>query len=267
MSLIKQILEKLSYKRLKTRADQIADLYFNSNVTVYPKAMRLSDERGKKILVLTPHADDETFGAGGAIRLHIENGDEVHVVLISDNLASVKDVKGREQEIIAMRESEFSSAMSILGVKHYNMLRIPDKEFQPTDAKNDQLMALFVENQPDVLYLPSLFDNHQDHRTLNIWVEKALKTIPHEKILCRGYEVWSPLPATAVLDISSVVGIKQDAIRCYSSQLHYIQYDHHISGLNAYRAMTLADKSTYAEAFLEVAARDYISMIERYFES
>ncbi len=267
MFIISQLLEKLTYRRLKQRADQITQLWRNPLYTVYPRQINIESGPPRRVVVLTPHADDETFGAGGAIHLHCLRSDDVRILLFSDNIASVVAGQMPEEEILLHREREFSGAMNALGVSKFSSLRLSDEDFTPESVKNTILRDYLIENQPDLLYLPSLFDNHQDHRTLNLWAVSALKQIPHHTILCRGYEVWSPLPATSALNISPVIGIKQQAMRCYASQLQNIRYDHHITGLNAYRAMTFGDTALYAEAFLETPADDYIALVESYLAS
>jgi LmbE family N-acetylglucosaminyl deacetylase len=120
-----------------------------------------------------------------------------------------------------------------------------------------------IEKEADVLYLPSLFDNHQDHRILNIWLRRALRDHPGYRPLIRGFEVWSPLPATAVTDITQHIESKRAAMRCYASQQEAMDYRHHIEGLNAYRAITFGEKKIrYAEAFLELPADAYLDLVE-----
>lgn len=267
MSFTGNIFEKLAFKHLKMRALQFGDLWRNPIPTIYPRRMEEGKTSPKRVLVLTPHADDETFGAGGTIRWHLERGDEVHVVLFTDNTESIQAPEAEKEDIRTLRQKEFLSALETLGNPQRTMLQMEEKEFSQNTVKNPRMEALLVENQPDVLYLPSLFDNHQDHRTLNIWAGTALKHTPTDGLTCRGYEVWSPLPATAVLDITSLFEIKQQAIRCYRSQLQNIRYDHHIAGLNAYRAMTCGNGAMYAEAFLEMPADEYATLIEMYLES
>ena len=77
----------------------------------------------------------------------------------------------------------------------------------------------------------------------------------------RGYEVWTPLPATVVADISDQMSRKREAMRCYRSQIAAIDYPHHVEGLNAYRAMTLGGRSArHAEAFLELSTDAYLEL-------
>jgi N-acetylglucosamine malate deacetylase 1 len=260
---IRHLLERLSTRTLRLRASQIAELARNPHVTVYPKELRFENapETGtRRVLVLTPHADDETFGAGGTLLRHVEAGDQVRVLLFSDNIASIDGGELTAEEKCFLRESEFSSAMEILGIRDWRALRLGSAVFGK-GACPEYAFSDLIENDVDVLYLPSLFDNHSDHRVLNEWLIRTLRAHPSVRPVVRGYEVWSPLPATAVADITGYIEGKRAAMRCYASQDAAIDYAHHIEGLNAFRAMTFGGRrARYAEAFLELPADVYLEL-------
>lgn len=96
---------------------------------------------------------------------------------------------------------------------------------------------------------------------LNGWLLRTLREHAAFRPLVRGYEVWSPLPATAVADITRYFEGKRAAMSCYASQNASIDYMHHIEGLNAYRAMTFGGRrARHAEAFLELTADVYLEL-------
>ena len=41
-----------------------------------------------KILVIAAHPDDETLGAGGTIAKHIENDDDVMIIILTDGVGA-----------------------------------------------------------------------------------------------------------------------------------------------------------------------------------
>jgi LmbE family N-acetylglucosaminyl deacetylase len=266
MIIIQRFLEYLSMRKLRLRAFQIAALTSNPNVTVYPREMTFEGPPCR-VFVLTPHADDETFGAGGTILRHIAHGDTVEVLLFSDNTASIEGLNLSDDRKEKKREAEFDSAMHILGVAKWLPLRIGNTAFK-NSVYPERAFSLLIENEPDVLYLPSLFDNHNDHRVLNDWLLRTLREHTSFRPIVRGFEVWSPLPATAVSDITGQIDLKRKAMRCYESQQDAVDYLHHIEGLNAYRAMTLGGRrARYAEAFLELPADVYLELGNSYLSS
>ncbi|MCZ7555509.1 MAG: PIG-L family deacetylase [Bacteroidia bacterium] len=259
MMLLRQILDRLRQRRLQLRARQLTDFAFDTLATVYPRPL---EWRGppQRVLVLTPHADDETFGAGGSMLLHADRGDTQHIILFSDNAASIDDTSLETREKVALREAEFDAASACVPGLRTTALRLGEKDFHENIPAPPAFVRQLVEFQPDVLYLPSLFDNHRDHRVLNIWLSRTLRTHKDVRPLIRGFEVWSPLPATVVADITSRVEDKKNMMRCYPSQLRAIDYEHHILGLNAYRAMTFGSTARFAEAFLELPSDAYLTL-------
>ncbi|MBT6751868.1 MAG: PIG-L family deacetylase, partial [Desulfobacula sp.] len=43
-------------------------------------------------LIFAPHPDDEVIGCGGAIIKHVENNDDVHVIILTDGCLGAPDL-------------------------------------------------------------------------------------------------------------------------------------------------------------------------------
>jgi len=245
-------------ERLKRRIRRYATFLLRKDLTIYPQVL---DPEAERILVLAPHADDETIGAGGTIIRHIEAGGEVIVAIFTDNRDSIP---GQSPErAITIREDECREAMSRLGVPHLRFLRVSPDELLKYSGPVRQLCSLVLEYEPHVLYLPTIFDEHQHHRMLNRITGIALKKLSHVPRVIRAYEVWSAIIPNRVVDISPSYNRKIHALRAYSSQLAEIDYIHHIQGLNAYRSMTIPG-SRYAEAFMELPGGLFSRFVNTY---
>src|SRR5690606_40585689 len=61
-------------------------------------------------LVFAPHADDETFGMGGALLRAAEQGIETHVVVMTDGALG-----GNSENLVDIRQSEVQQACDPLG--------------------------------------------------------------------------------------------------------------------------------------------------------
>ena len=70
-------------------------------------------QSGQKVLVVSPHPDDESIAAGGYIAQSIINGANVTIVLVTD---------GNAQHQESIRYSEFKKATTILGVPETNLI-------------------------------------------------------------------------------------------------------------------------------------------------
>ena len=81
---------------------------------------------GQKVLVISPHPDDESIGVGGYIAQSIANGADVTIVLVTD---------GNAQHEESIRYTEFKKATSILGVPEANLISLgfPDGKLATED--------------------------------------------------------------------------------------------------------------------------------------
>ena len=59
----------------------------------------------KRILVIAPHPDDETLGAGGTIAKFSNNGNEVHILIISGHLPPLYERKDYERTVREARKN------------------------------------------------------------------------------------------------------------------------------------------------------------------
>ena len=100
---------------------------------------------------------------------------------------------------------------------------------------------------PDVVYLPWQHEGHPDHHALFVVVTRALERTA-SAALALGYEVWNAMIPDVVVETTDVHEQKQRAMRAHTSQLAYTQYDHSLSGLNAYRALVHLRGRGYGEA-------------------
>jgi len=75
----------------------------------------------QRLLVISPHADDESFGCAGTMARIKELGGEVYVIVCS--VGDLKHYDGRETVVTAgTREREFLDVMEYLNVDDYDIL-------------------------------------------------------------------------------------------------------------------------------------------------
>ena len=133
-----------------------------------------------KILVLAPHTDDGEFGCGASISRFVKEGKEVHYAAFSIAEDSVPDPFPRD-----ILETEVKEATEVLGIKSehlhigYFKVRNFDKIRQ---ALLEVMVELNKELNPDLIFMPSLNDIHQDHATVAAEGLRAFKNKTIQRI-------------------------------------------------------------------------------------
>lgn len=119
------------------------------------------------ILVVAPHADDEVLGLGGTIARYADEGHHVVVaVLTGHGLEEPHPLWPREAWDVLREEAR--EAHAVLGVRETIFEEIPAVGVadQAVWKLNRTTMDLVKRVEPDVLYVPFLYDVHKDHREL-----------------------------------------------------------------------------------------------------
>ncbi len=179
------------------------------------------------VLVVVPHPDDETLGAGGSIRKHIIGGDTVYVVFVTlgEKCYYAHGLGPIPFDFVAsLRREEALEAMRILGVPAGNIyfLGFPDMEVM---YRIDELVGVFrrliASLKPNIIYCPHIEDGHRDHRATCIALKQALSIMDLENVLVRYYMIWGETPegATACELSEDIVSVKRKALMAYSSQI------------------------------------------------
>jgi LmbE family N-acetylglucosaminyl deacetylase len=202
----------------------------------------------RRILVISPHPDDESIGCGGALRKHALRGDEVHVVFLT---SGEKGGHGRPPEETARaRELEAATAAAVLGLAGIEFWHEPDGEVRATPELVSRMRGLLATFRPHVVYAPHDGEMHPDHRAAIEALRAALIDAPgRPEVLL--FEVWAPMESfDHVEDISDAVEVKAAAIRAHASQCAVMKFDEAILGLNRFRGeMHSWPGGNYAEVF------------------
>lgn len=115
-----------------------------------------------RVIVVAPHPDDETIGAGAVVARAAANGAEVQVIVVSDGAAS-HDTDDRDT-LVQQRKAEALAATARLGVVSADVafLSIPDQAVGEHSASLiDQLGDLA---SADWVIAPHIVDANPDHR-------------------------------------------------------------------------------------------------------
>jgi len=176
---------------------------------------KLFNRKNNRILVLGPHTDDGEFGCGGAIAKFVEEEAEVFYATFSCAEESVP--KGLPKDIL---ETEVKKASAVLGIKPDNLLiyRYPVRKFaQYRQEILDDLVKLNKDLKPDMVFMPSTYDLHQDHFTV---ANEGVRAFKFTTML--GYEMpWNNISFThnAFIELEDRhIEKKLESVKCYRSQ-------------------------------------------------
>jgi LmbE family N-acetylglucosaminyl deacetylase len=199
----------------------------------------------QKILVLAPHTDDGELGCGGAIARFSAEGKEVHYVAFSICTRSLP--KGMAPDTLAI---EVKKATAILGVKPENLI-LYDYDVrlfkENRQAILEEMIKLKARIHPDLVFVPSPTDIHQDHQAIS---EEGLRAFKNTTIL--GYEMpWN----NVTFNTRCFVKLEEDHLKTKIKALGEYQSQKHRSYLNENFIRSLATirgvqiGTPYAESF------------------
>jgi LmbE family N-acetylglucosaminyl deacetylase len=147
---------------------------------------------GERVLIIAPHADDETLGAGVAALRLAERGKTVHITVVTDGRNSHTSPKISKDQLAAMRRQEMTDACGLLGVPPERVYFGPCEDRYVGDHKDKayaHLRGLVEAIKPDLIFSPSPLDRHYDH----VAVGQTVARLAREGLItCPVYEypVW-----------------------------------------------------------------------------
>ena len=190
--------------------------------------MSIQTYGGKRVMVVAPHPDDETLGAGGTIVKYSAQGAEVFVLMVSGHLPPLYSREAYDHTV-----SEAKDAFELLGVSHSKFLEIPATmiDDQPLHEVNGKISKIVNEFSPHIIFCPYP-DRHVDHRLVfnSVMVATRPVGVGRDIEIVATYETLSETHWNAphiepnftpnwVVDITKHIDKKLDALRCYKSQI------------------------------------------------
>jgi LmbE family N-acetylglucosaminyl deacetylase len=180
------------------------------------------------VLVIAPHNDDEVLGAAGAIQRHLQQGDRVAVVLLTNGDGQYRSPFQSRAQAIQFgyrRQEETRQALRLLGVVEENIyfLGYPDRGLaqlwnhhwdcqhlytsSQTGANRSpyansftpqaphcgmslvrDLQAVLERERPATIYLPHPNDTHPDHWSAHAFTLYAVEQLRREHPAGKDYQ-------------------------------------------------------------------------------
>lgn len=211
-----------------------------------------------KVMVISPHPDDETLGAGGTILKLRDSGNQVHWLNITD----VKYGEEYSCEFIKKRKNQIDRITEYFGFDGFINLK-----FSPANLNDiikgeliHEIGKVFDLVEPNCIILPDYNDAHSDHK----YVFEAAYAC--SKIFRRGYikriltmEILSEtnfgmpqnmFKPNLYIDISNYFDRKIQALNIYNTELGDLPFPRSIDAVKAQAIMRGTESGVlYAEAF------------------
>ena len=216
-----------------------------------PLPEALSTPPPGRVLCFVPHPDDDVLGLGGTLCLHRRQGDPVRVVVLYDGAAGDPHGRYGRDELVELRQREARAAGAHLGLEDYEFWGYPEGhlpgplEFQAAAERMKATIGAFA---PDRIYGPWVGEHHLDHHVAARALRAAIGETGWDGAAL-GFEVWSPLVAHWIVDVTPAMDAKLAALREHGSQLADTDFEHMALGLSAQRALYLPKGARHGEAF------------------
>jgi LmbE family N-acetylglucosaminyl deacetylase len=205
-----------------------------------------------KVLVLSPHPDDEAIGCGGSLLRHRRLGEAVRVIQLTSGELGGHGLPPPQTR--RRREGEARRAAALLGVETLGFWRQPDGSLRASAPLLARLRRELLTWPAQRIYAPHSAESHTDHRAACRLSQALVRQLRREAEAVPElwlYEVWTPLQRIdAIVDIGAELAGKLRAIRAHRSQGRVIDFAAAARGLARYRGELLSwPEGDYAEVF------------------
>jgi 4-oxalomesaconate hydratase len=227
----------------------------------------------KKILVVSAHAADFVWRAGGAIALYASRGYRVRILCLSfgergESQGAWKQAGMTIARVKEIRQAESTRAAQILGAE-IRFFDSGDYPLEPTQQTMDAMVTEFREHQPEFVLTHSFLDPYNpDHQTANrvtlearVYAQAMGYPAPGKPIEAPPVFLFEPhqpeqcdFKPQVLLDVTSVWETKHRAMESMEAQTHLWEYYTDLGKRRGVQAVRNGGdkKIKYAEAFQRV---------------
>ncbi|MGH1365882.1 MAG: PIG-L deacetylase family protein [Calditrichia bacterium] len=204
----------------------------------------------QRILVIAPHPDDETIGAGGAIVQHLEAGATVDVLIVTDGRRSKANGLATDEMITHRKQEAIQASKELRST--FTQLQLPEGTWKPDEF----IQAVkFHISKAEIIYAPSHIDFHPEHLKVALVIAALAKENQRIRIMQLGV----PLTAKRInclIDISTAYNRKLNALVAYRTQQGSI---YPLKRITTYQELRYG---RLVECFQELTAAEYQYRVE-----
>lgn len=188
----------------------------------------------KRILAVVAHPDDEIIGVGGTLCRHVDEGDNVKVVILGDGKSSRRDKYAKlDENEIEKSNIETREALLKLGIEDFHKEFLPDNRFDSMEILDlTKLVSKHIkEFKPETIYTHHFGDLNIDHQMCSEAVVIACRPTENETVKqvfmfetlssteMAGYRATNVFLPNYFVDIQKQLDRKIDSMSHYKSEL------------------------------------------------
>ncbi|MCF6158421.1 MAG: PIG-L family deacetylase [wastewater metagenome] len=244
---MRRLLRYIYRNLLPARIKQSIDIF------PYLRVPYVDSLKEKRVIVLSPHPDDDIIACGGTVYKYHLMGSEITVVYMTDGRKGNHQYK--EEELVLIRRDEAQKAAAAVGINKLIFLNNRDSELALSRKTVKELFEILMNHKPEAVFLPFFLDNHHDHSATSQIFLSAASSLA--SCVCYLYGIWTPLPTFNVIsDITACLEMKIRALHEHKSQLELADLVGAVTGMSRYYSV-MNNGNGYVEPFLACSLDEY----------
>ena len=216
-----------------------------------------------RILVISPHPDDETLGAGGTIARAKREGHEVYWL----NITGISEQEGFAKDVVEDKYKQIQNVNQFFGFDDMKDLRLPTTKLDliPCGDGIGYVSSYINKVKPEVVLMADYNDAHSDHRCVFEWLHASTKVFRYPFIkYILTMEILSetnfglptnPFMINVYIDISDYLETKLQALSMYKNEVGEHPFPRSMESVKALAILRGTETGVrYAEGFRLIKA-------------
>ncbi len=212
-----------------------------------------------KVMVISPHQDDETLGAGGTLLKLKKEGHAIFWL----NITAASEEAGWDSQFVFHRQKQVTKVAKAFDFEDTMNLSLPPATLGAETRQQDIIDGInnfFLKVRPDWIILPDYNDVHSDHRIVfdcgiscsKIFRHPSIKRITTMEILSEtDYGIPdNHFTPNLFVDISNFIDMKLEIVKIYDTEISHPPFPRSLDAIKALaRIRGAASGAGYAEGF------------------